>query len=168
MSTQAISLLVSLVLMAAIAAIFAAAARSAGRPGAVIPSERSRTGLIYGLLGVGVVVTLASLIPWPHTVTSHPEPDATVNVSGAMWYWDIDRTTLPLGVPVVFNAHTIDVNHGFGVTDSSGRMLFQTQVMPGYVNQVQYIFKRPGTYHVVCLEYCGVAHFAMTSEFTVK
>jgi cytochrome c oxidase subunit 2 len=46
-------------------------------------------------------------------------------------------------------------------------LLFQVQAMPGYVNQVEYVFDKPGTYHVVCLEYCGVAHHAMTAEFTV-
>jgi cytochrome c oxidase subunit 2 len=51
--------------------------------------------------------------------------------------------------------------------DASGRLLLQVQAMPGYVNQVQYTFDTPGTYHVICLEYCGVAHHAMAADFTV-
>ena len=86
-------------------------------------------------------------------------------MTGAQWYWEIDKAEVPLGKPVVFNAHTQDVTHGLGVVDSDGRILFQAQAMPGYVNQVQYIFSRPGTYRVVCLEYCGLAHHDMLSEF---
>jgi len=51
--------------------------------------------------------------------------------------------------------------------DPSGTLLVQTQGMPGYVNKVRYVFRRPGTYRVICLEFCGVAHHDMNDSFEV-
>ena len=45
--------------------------------------------------------------------------------------------------------------------------LAQTQGMPGYVNQVRYVFERTGTYRVLCLEFCGIAHHDMIGQFDV-
>lgn len=159
-------LAISVVLMTLIGLVFIAAIRSGGRAPAAENVERSRWGLILGLLAIGVVITVASLRPWPQAVALTAET-ATVNVAGGQWYWEIDTTDLPLGVPVVFNAHTLDVTHGFGVMNTAGKLLFQVQAMPGYVNQVQYVFDEPGEYNVVCLEYCGLAHHDMITEFTV-
>ncbi|MBK9251751.1 MAG: cytochrome C oxidase subunit I [Proteobacteria bacterium] len=170
MSIQLIVLFVSLVLMSVIAAIFIGAVRAAKDSRAAVPSEAVRSRLIKGMLLFGVVLTVSSLLPWPHAVGSESGVDgpvATVNVTGGMWYWQIDRDSVPLGVPVVFHAHTADVTHGFGVMDSTGRLLFQTQAMPGYVNKVQHVFENPGTYRIVCMEFCGVAHHVMQNQFTV-
>jgi len=161
---QMVVLALTLVLMGAVVLAFVAAVRAAGR-GVVSASTESRRGwLIAVLLVVGVVVSVLSLRPWPHAVAATV---AVVNVSGGQWYWEIDAAAVPLGKPVAFNVHTVDVNHGFGVMDPSGRMLFQIQAMPGYVNQVEYTFDTPGTYRVVCLEYCGLAHHEMLTEFNV-
>ena len=157
-------LAISLIVMAFIAAQFIAAAR--GAPGTVdTAAEPLRKRLIIGLAVVGLVVSAASLARWPHAVAADSAV-AVVNVSGGQWYWEIDTTEVPLG-RVVFNAQTVDVTHGFGVTDAEGTILVQTQVIPGYVNQIQYTFEQPGTYRVVCLEYCGVAHHDMINAFEV-
>lgn len=157
-------LALSLVLMAVIAWAFVSAVRAAGSGAATGGGESRRTQLIIGLSIIGVLVTAGSLRPWPHAVAAEA---AVVNVSGGQWYWEIDTDAVPLGVPVAFNAHTTDVTHGFGVMNASGRILLQVQAMPGYVNQVEYTFDTPGSYRVVCLEYCGVGHHDMLTEFTV-
>ncbi len=142
---QLIVLAISLVAMALIAFTFLSAARAATLP-AVVPRtdpEARRRRVILGLAALGVIVTLLSLRPWPHTI---PGTAAVVNVSGGQFYWEIDTDTVPLGEPVAFHAHTVDVTHGFGVMDPAGTILFQTQAMPGYVNQVSHTFETPGTY----------------------
>lgn len=167
MTLQSIVLATSLVLMMLIAAIFISAIRAASRPASAPPSEKSRSALIWGLLAIGVLVSVVSLNPYPHSITADGKLAETVNVTGYQWYWELDRDSVPLDVPVVFNAHAGDVTHGFGVTNAEGRMLFQTQAIPGYINKVEYVFTEPGTYQIVCLEYCGLAHHDMRSEFTV-
>lgn len=158
-------LAISLILMAAITWAFVAAVRAAGSGHTATGVESRRNWLIIVLVVIGVVVSAVSLRPWPHAVSAAPA--AVVNVSGGQWYWEIDTGTVPLGRPVAFNVHTRDVTHGFGVVNEAGRILFQTQVIPGYANRVDYTFEAPGTYRVICLEYCGVAHHDMKTEFTV-
>lgn len=111
-------------------------------------------------------MTAASLWQWPHDVRAEAG-SVTVNVTGAQWSWEIDRDSVPLGKTIVFNVHAADVNHGMGIYDDEGRLLAQTQGMPGYVNQVRYVFERPGTYRVLCMEFCGIAHHDMIGQFEV-
>lgn len=160
-------LIVSLAAMALVAWFFVGAVRAsgAGAQGGA-GTEKARSRLIWGLLIVGIAVTAASLRPWPHDVSADAGTVA-VNVTGAQWSWEIDRETVPLGKTVVFSVHTRDVNHGMGVFDEAGTLLVQIQGMPGYVNQVRYVFERPGTYRVLCLEFCGVAHHEMNGSFDV-
>lgn len=75
------------------------------------------------------------------------------------------------GKPVKFVARSLDVNHGFGIFDGSddgSPILLQMQVIPELDNVFYYTFKKPGTYFVRCLEYCGYAHPYMTSTIEVK
>lgn len=166
---QMIVLFLSLGLMAVIAMTFLRAARAAsGAEAAPVADyaavETRRRTLVLGMLALGLVVSIASLWRWPHAV----DPAATVvNVTGGQWYWEIDRTEVPLGVPVAFNLHTRDVNHGAGIMSEDSRILGQAQAMPGYLNRFELTFDEPGTYRVVCLEYCGVGHTDMINEFTV-
>lgn len=129
-------------------------------------NEGRRSVLIWGLLVSGIVIVTATLWQWPHDVSAG-EGSVTVNVTGAQWSWEIDKETVPAGKTVVFNVHTKDVNHGMGVVDESGRLLFQAQAMPGYVNRVKYVFDKPGTYRIICLEFCGIGHADMVNEFKV-
>ena len=128
--------------------------------------ERMRTALLASLAVTGLVVAVATLRPWPHD--AHAAPGAQiVRAVGYQWYWELDTEEVTAGRPVVFEVASADVNHGFGVYDPSGTILFQTQVMPGYVNKVKHTFTEPGTYRVLCLEYCGTAHHDMIGEFKV-
>ncbi len=163
---QSTVLVVTLILMVVVACPFVMAVHAADgeeAPGAVEPR---RNKLIWGLVAAGIVITLASLREWPHAIAAG-EGVVQVNATGGQWSWEIDTQEVPAGKTVVFNLHTEDVNHGFGVVDSSGALLLQTQAMPGYVNKVQYVFDKPGDYRVICLEFCGVGHHIMIDEFKV-
>lgn len=159
-------LIITFVLMLVVAIPFLMAVRSVDSPGASGNAESGRRRLTWALLAAGVVITVVSLREWPHAIAAGQDA-VQVNATGGQWYWEIDTAELPVGKTVVFNLHTKDVNHGFGVIDSSGRLLFQTQAMPGYVNKVQYVFDQPGDYRVLCLEFCGVGHHDMLDEFKV-
>jgi heme/copper-type cytochrome/quinol oxidase subunit 2 len=76
-----------------------------------------------------------------------------------------------VGETVRFVAHSIDVNHGFGLLRSAKSMdspLFQMQVVPGFDNVFYYTFKKAGTYTIRCLEYCGWNHPYMVSQITIE
>jgi len=102
---------------------------------------------------------------------------ATVRVEGRTWAWRIEAAgadsvagplRLPSGQPVVFDVTSGDVNHGFAIYTPEGTLLAQVQAMPGYHNRLSVVFPRPGTYTVLCLEYCGIAHHAMLSSIEVE
>ena len=163
-------LAISLVLIAFVAAAFFVVVRTSSEPpsdaGARADTEWIRNSLFWFLVVLGIVVTFVSLRPWPHSAIAL-NGDTVLNVTGSMWSWDIDKKVVPVGTPIIFRVTSNDVNHGFGVVDAGGTLLFQTQGMPGYINQVQYSFSTPGTYQVLCLEYCGLAHHSMRDEIKV-
>ncbi len=159
-------LLISLALMAIIAWFFISSVRQSAETAEVSDLTSRRTPLVWGLLALGIVVTFASLWSWPHAVSASDDV-VTVNATGGQWYWDIDVEDVPANRIVVFNAHTVDVNHGLGVYGPDGRLHIQVQAMPGYVNQVEYVFEEPGRYQVLCMEFCGIAHHDMIAEFNV-
>jgi cytochrome c oxidase subunit 2 len=74
---------------------------------------------------------------------------------------------VPAGALVEFRVTTLDVNHGFSIYAPDGRLMAQTQAMPGYVNRLRVEFDRPGTYRVLCLEFCGMAHHVMNGVIEV-
>jgi len=39
--------------------------------------------------------------------------------------------------------------------------------MPGYHNKLDLTLDEPGTYRILCFEYCGLSHHLMQAAFTV-
>lgn len=140
-----------------------AATRKAYRTSTII-----QRWLFLALLVLGIGVSYATLrhfpIPLQH---SSLQAKQVVDVVGHQWTWDVSKTQLELGVPVEFRVTASDVNHGFAIYAPDGRIVIQTQAMPGFTNKILYTFHKPGKYKIMCLEYCGVAHTAMTEEFEV-
>ncbi len=159
-------LAITLAFMAAITLFFVSAIRSTDVDTVENSPGRTRTRLIWAMLVFGAFVTFGSLWAWPHAL-SGSQNTITVNATGFQWYWEIDKEEVQLGQPVVFNVHTKDVTHGLGVMDPDGKILFQTQGMPGYVNKVEHVFSTAGKYKVVCMEFCGTGHHSMITEFNV-
>ena len=163
---QTIILAITLVLMAVISIIFWRVVGAVNASSALSDTGSRRSKIFWALVVLGVLVTAGSLRQWPHAVAAGDEV-VQVNATGDQWSWKIDTRKVPVGKKVVFNLHTNDVNHGFGVADQSGRLLFQIQAMPGYINKVTYVFDKPGPYRVMCMEFCGVGHHDMNDEFEV-
>ena len=115
---------------------------------------------------VGVLLAVAMVRSWPHAL-AHSDEALTVTITSGQWWWDIDTVEVPLGKPINFSATTEDVTHGLGIYTSDLRLLTQVQVIPGYTTEVTYTFDQLGTYQVLCMEYCGVAHQDMVNEFEV-
>lgn len=127
-----------------------------------------RRWLFLALLLVGFGVSYASLRHFPIPLQHVPlQTTRIVDVVGHQWTWDISETKFKVGVPIEFRVTSDDVNHGFAIYAPDGRIVIQTQAMPGFTNKLLYTFRTPGTYRVMCLEYCGVAHHGMTAELDV-
>lgn len=122
-----------------------------------------------GLFVVVLPVMAFSLTKLPYSAPTNQQGEPEIiDVTGGQWYWIFSSTETTVGTPVEFHVSSADVNHGFGLYDSSMTLVAQTQSMPGYTNVLHYTFTSPGTYQVLCMEYCGLAHHGMITEFTVK
>src|SRR5262245_58637655 len=178
--------LIFLASAAAIAAVFTWVARSTADGG---PVERVRTERLRRVVLPSLATTLAIFLglslprlPYPIEAAA-PEPIVTVvgkqyafsltsgpgPASLAAW----DREFSPdvrvrAGTMVEFRVTTLDVNHGFSIYTPDGHLLAQTQAMPGYVNRLRVRFDQPGTYPVMCLEFCGMSHHVMRGVIEVQ
>ncbi len=126
-----------------------------------------------------LVATLALTLPRTPYPRGQQEPPAmTLTVDGVMWAWRVagpDTSSrpagpviVPVGKPVRFEVGALDVNHGFAVYRPDGGILGQTQAMPGYHNVLTLTFPAPGTYRILCLEYCGLGHQTMFSSIEAR
>ena len=89
------------------------------------------------------------------------------HVTGGQFYWSIVPNRFPVGSRVRFDVTSADVNHGFWIYDPHGHLLGSVQAMPGYHNLLDLTLSTPGTYHVLCFEFCGIDHHLMQSTFEV-
>jgi cytochrome c oxidase subunit 2 len=117
-----------------------------------------------------VVVLLVSLLfatifftPYSRGAGGHSQ---VLNVQGQQFAWT-GLHSVRTGEEVEFRLTSKDVNHGFAVYTAGGELLFQVQVMPGKTQIYRYTFHKPGTYRILCLEFCGVNHDLMTAQLTV-
>lgn len=128
--------------------------------------------ILIAVLGVGLALTLGKT---PYASHAEEPPAVRVEVTGHMWSWELrvdgevaTSLVLPQGKLIEFAVSSGDVNHNFAIYDGEGRLLGQTQAMPGYVNRLRMVFDGPGDYHVLCLEYCGLMHHNMLTRFNVQ
>jgi cytochrome c oxidase subunit 2 len=118
-----------------------------------------------------LVVAVATFVI---TIPNFPYPRANASANAkhfsvvAQQYSFAVPAVVPLGVPVIFDVTSRDVNHGFGIYGPNGAIVGQVQAMPGYVNHLPMTFTVAGRYVIRCLEYCGIAHAAMQGGFDVR
>ncbi len=166
--------LVTLVLMSAVLCVFIFVyARSQIRQEDYTPLKdrayRIRARFFWLLVVTLIPAALYNLIDLPYpAANAASQVDEVVDARGFQWRWEIGKTEFKTGQTVLFRVSADDVNHGFGVYDESLRLVAQTQAMPGYTNALRVRFDKPGTYKVLCMEYCGTAHHGMISELQVK
>jgi cytochrome c oxidase subunit 2 len=172
---QQIVWIVSLALMSLVSFGFAfVALKSGSRTSAYEPLQkrayRIRTRLFWLVVAVFGTPMVLTLIDLPYDAI-HPAHSAgsvqTVSATGYMWRWELSQDKIEAGRPVEFRVGSADVNHGFGIYDPDMKIVAQVQAMPGVINTLRHTFQREGVYKIMCLEYCGIAHHNMVTEFTV-
>ena len=71
---------------------------------------------------------------------------------------------VPRGSEVTFVATTVDVLHGFAIEGTRMNMM----LVPGQVSRNTVRLDRPGEHLLVCHEYCGGGHHAMSGKVIVE
>jgi len=128
-------------------------------------AEREKTW--FGIVVVMLVALLFATI-WFTPYGKSQGSGQAFPVKAEQFAFIVPGRVLHKGEPVKFSLTSADVNHGFAVFNSKNVLLFQVQVMPDHTQNYVYTFKQPGTYHIICFEYCGVGHDQMKGEFTVR
>lgn len=123
-----------------------------------------------GLVAVMGFATALSLSKLPYHA-QHAKADTKskiVDVAGMQFSWELNDDHFVVGEPVQFRVTSKDVTHGFGLYDPNMQLIAQTQAMPEYTNVVEITFTKPGTYKILCLEYCSTGHHVMIKDIVVK
>lgn len=68
------------------------------------------------------------------------------------------------GSAVTFYVTSPDVVHGFFIEGTDVNMM----AIPGWVNTQTHTFEKPGTYLLICNEYCGIGHQDMFAKIEVR
>lgn len=160
-------------------------ARSTRQPAEVpyAAVNRGRKRLFIGL-GIALLAFLGLTLPLMPYPDADTKPDKVVHVTSRQFAFLLTETpiasleelnvpgyrvveSVPAGALIEFRVSTLDVTHGFSLYDPRGQLLTQTQAMPGYVNRLRVRLREPGTYIILCMEYCGLAHHGMRGAFQV-
>ncbi|MNK91673.1 Cytochrome c oxidase subunit 2 precursor [compost metagenome] len=101
---------------------------------------------------------------------ARPNAGATeIFVVGKQWMWkfqhpagrrEINTLHVPVGKPVRLIMISQDVIHDVFVP----AFRLHHDVLPGRYTRMEFTVSRPGTYPLLCSQYCGTAHASMTGE----
>jgi cytochrome c oxidase subunit II len=80
------------------------------------------------------------------------------------WSFDPSEIVVPVGSTVTFRVATADVTHGFLIQNTNVNLT----LVPGFVATATARFDQPGTYLLVCHEYCGLGHHNMYARVVVQ
>ncbi|MDN9009656.1 cytochrome c oxidase subunit II [Brevibacillus laterosporus] len=75
-----------------------------------------------------------------------------------------NQIEVPVGAKVKFVVTSKDVVHGFEIPKTNVNIM----VLPGHISEVTHTFDKPGTYLILCNEYCGAGHQLMAATIVVK
>ena len=145
------------------------------RPGG--PPAQQFHGNLTVELGSTIVTSLVFIVVLVMTVNTqrvlsapleNPPPNAiTVKAIGHQWWWEFQYVgdgittasdlVVPVGVPVIIELTSVDVNHGFWVPMLAGKI----DAIPGRVNRLWIQADRAGTYSSQCTVFCGLQHALM-------
>lgn len=162
--------------------------RSTARPADDYHKAKDKVYKLRKSYFIGLILILTALFIFsfqflPYYSAKHKH-NVEVSVVGQQWAWMMKRGTLdmdsiktfiggssidlPVDKDIQFSVTSRDVNHNFAIYNPKGHIVAEVQAMPEYENKLEYTFHKKGTYKVVCLEYCGLAHAMMVGQINVK
>ncbi len=103
----------------------------------------------------------------------NPPPNSTrIEAIGRQWMWkfqhpggqaEINDLHVPTGSPIEINMISQDVIHSLYIP----ALRIQMETLPGRYTQLAFTADRPGTYRILCSEFCGTEHSSMVGLLTV-
>ncbi len=123
--------------------------------------------LVYAAKGLGT--DLPTCLPEAKPFTQGEliqlgEKRYQLNAVAKMWNFEPNEIKIPAGSTVDIYVVSADVMHGFYVPNT----LINLMAIPKVVNYTRVKFDKPGTYEILCHEYCGVFHQNMAGKIIVE
>lgn len=135
------------------------------------------TAVFYAFVGLLVVCGVSlhiityNTIPWApidlHRSDITPDRVYTITVQDHKFTLPAERLVARVNEKVLFDVRSMDLTYGFGLFREDHSMVFQMQVLPGHVNDLLWVFDRPGTYSIRSTEYSGPAGISMIEKNAV-
>ncbi len=122
--------------------------------------------IIYASTARGIDVPTCITDPDPFQrgqLIEHAEDRYEVQMIAQMWSFQPRRIEIPAGSQLDIYLRAADILHGFKIEGTNINMM----AVPGSINYMQLTFDEPGTYPLICHEYCGVGHHNMRGEIVV-
>jgi len=92
-----------------------------------------------------------------------PAPPGEVYLLAKQFFW-FPVLKLRAGETYRLHISSADVQHGFSLLP----MNMNFQIVPGYDHVLTIKPQAPGTYHIVCNEFCGIGHQQMVGKIIVE
>ena len=96
-------------------------------------------------------------------------PGEDVYIAGQRFNWMGTPVVLEAGTEYNIHLSSLDVQHGFSIRPEAALSKHTNlQVLPGYEWVMPMTFDEPGTYHIICNEFCGQGHRTMHGRLVVR
>lgn len=135
---------------------------------AITPPGWLEAAMIVGLFGVFITFWWLGSREFM-VLRVAPENSMDVYVTAKQWMWkfaypegahSIARLYVPVGRPIRLVMTSRDVIHSFYVPD----FRIKQDAVPGRYTTAWFKVMKPGTYEILCAEYCGTDHSTMRGE----
>jgi cytochrome c oxidase subunit II len=120
--------------------------------------------LAIKLFHVGLPTCLTDIKPFQKgELITHSPDHFEVHYLAKMWKFEPQDVEVPTGSTVDIYVSSADVTHGLLLLGTNLNLM----VVPGVVNYARVKFDRPGTYQLLCHEFCGTGHDKMATNLRV-
>lgn len=123
----------------------------------------------WGMMAATFLIALLALTIFeiPYARDTGARAAQRLQITGRQYAWTVNPPRIRAGVPTAVDVHAADVSHAVGLYDPAGRLIKQVNVLPGVTQRFVITLRRPGSYPVRCLEFCGVDHHLMRTVLEV-
>ena len=138
-------------------------ARPAGRE--VLEEREAKWGIVV----VVFLVTVLGLTIFgtPYAKDDNESGEQRIAVTGQQFAWTVKPSRVRAGLRTVVILRATDVSHALGLYDPDNELVKQVNVVPDATQRFVVTFKKPGTWTMSCLEFCGANHHLMENTLEV-
>jgi cytochrome c oxidase subunit 2 len=130
--------------------------------------ERRETLWGVAVITFLVVVIAGTIFQIPYWTDNSDDPTPQeLRITGRQFAFTADPPRVRAGQKTRVELQATDVNHAVGIYDPDNTLIKQVNVLPGVSQHMVVTFDKPGTYKLLCLEFCGVDHHLMQNNLEV-